>query len=174
MNAAIAKPAPHPLPHDFNFLHGHWCVHNRRLLRRLVGCSDWQDFTATAMCEPILGGMGNRDEHETDDFVDTHFIGMSLRLFNPSTRQWSIWWADNRRGVLEPPVHGAFTGGVGTFLGDDVHAGRPVRVRFIWDARDLAHPRWEQAFSADSGASWETNWVMMFSRIDTDSARAVR
>lgn len=166
MSAATAKPAPHPLPHDFDFEFGRWRVRNERLESRLTGSDEWECFDATSECHPILGGMGNREEMTTDDLGDTRFIGTALRLFNPSTRRWSIWWADNWRGVLEPPVHGTFERGVGTFHGDDVHDGRPVRVRFIWDARDPGRPRWEQAFSTDAGASWETNWVMAFTRVD--------
>ncbi|MGH8192002.1 MAG: hypothetical protein ACREP2_11200 [Rhodanobacteraceae bacterium] len=174
MNAAPAKAMPHPLPHDFDFEFGRWRVRNQRLKSRLTGSGEWEYFDAMNECHPILGGMGNREEMVTDDLGDTRFIGTALRLFNASMRQWSIWWADNRRGVLEPPVHGAFADGVGTFHGDDVHDGRPVRVRFIWDARDPARPRWEQAFSPDTGVTWETNWVMTFSRIAAGDTGGVR
>jgi hypothetical protein len=165
MNTASAKPMLHPVPRDFDFEFGRWRVHNERLKSRLAGCREWERFEAAGECHPILGGMGNREELVTDEFGDTRFIGTALRLFDPSAREWSIWWADNRRGVLEPPVHGAFADGIGTFHGDDMHAGRAVRVRFVWDARDAARPRWEQAFSADAGATWETNWVMVFTRL---------
>lgn len=111
--------------------------------------------------------MGNREELVTDDLGDTRFIGTALRLFNPETREWSIWWADNHRGVLDPPVTGSFIEGIGTFYGRDRHGDIPVLVRFIWDAREAAHPRWEQAFSPDDGATWETNWKMTFERDDT-------
>lgn len=172
MNAIAGKPPPHPVPHDFDFEFGRWRVHNERLKSRLSGCREWEHFEAANECHPILGGMGNREEMVTDDLGDTRFIGTALRLFNPATRQWSIWWADNRRGVLEPPVRGTFAHGIGTFYGDDEHEGRLVRVRFIWDAREPARPHWEQAFSTDDGATWETNWVMRFTRLAAPSGEA--
>jgi hypothetical protein len=155
---------PHPVPTDFDFEFGRWRVHHQRLQARLTGCQEWDRFDAVGECHPILGGMGNREEMFTDELGDTRYIGTALRLFNPAEKRWSIWWADNQRGVLEPPVHGTFANGVGTFHGDDVHQGRPVRVRFIWDTRDATRPRWEQAFSLDAGAQWETNWSMAFER----------
>ena len=57
----------------------------------------------------------------------------------------------------------SFADGVGMFEGADTHQGRPVRVRFIWSQTDAPEPRWEQAFSADGGQNWETNWVMELS-----------
>jgi hypothetical protein len=51
---------------------------------------------------------------------------------------------------------------VGTFLAEDSLDGTPILVRFVWDARATS-PTWEQAFSADRGATWETNWRMTFS-----------
>jgi hypothetical protein len=91
---------------------------------------------------------------------------MSLRFFDPKTRRWSIYWADSRRsGLLDPPVIGGFEGGVGIFEGDDTFEGTPIRVRFTWSRTDTPSPRWEQAFSADGGKTWETNWIADFTRV---------
>ena len=88
---------------------------------------------------------------------------MSFRFFDPDTGSWSIYWADSRRpGLLDPPVIGSFSDGVGVFEGDDTFEGRPIRVRFIWSGVETPTPRWEQAFSDDGGRAWETNWVMEF------------
>ena len=88
---------------------------------------------------------------------------MSFRFFDPETRRWSIYWADSRRrGVLDPPVFGGFSGDVGVFEGDDTFEGRPILVRFTWSGVDTPTPRWEQAFSDDGGTTWETNWIMDF------------
>jgi hypothetical protein len=35
-------------------------------------------------------------------------------------------------------------------------------VRFVWSQIYTPEPRWEQAFSADGGQTWETNWIMEF------------
>lgn len=159
------SPQPRPEPcHDFDFLHGHWRVHNRRLRDRLVGCTDWDSFDGTQVCRPILGGFGNEDELVTDAAGEDRFIGMTIRLFDPREREWSIYWVDNRSVQLQPPVRGRFEQGIGTFHGRDTHAGRPVLVRFIWTPITEDRARWEQAFSLDEGANWETNWIMEFER----------
>ncbi len=148
--------------HDFDFWMGRWNVHNRRLRERLKGSTTWDEFEATCVARPLAGGLGNEDEYRTD--FAGGFVGLAFRIFNPSTRQWSIYWADSRTGALEPPVVGSFTGGTGVFEGADTFEGRPIRVRFIWSRADTASPRWEQAFSADGGRTWETNWVMEMTR----------
>ena len=145
--------------HGFDFLHGRWRVAHRRLRERLVGSQEWDAYEAVAVCIPILDGLGNVDEFRSAEGP----IGASLRFFDLATQLWSIWWVSSRDGLLGPPVTGGFEHGVGTFLGPDAHDGRPVLVRFIWQD-DASKPRWEQAFSTDAGATWETNWVMEFSR----------
>ncbi len=148
---------------DFDFWMGSWTVHNRRLRERLAGCEEWDEFDSTVVARPLLDGMGNEDEFRTD--FDGGFVGMSLRFFDPRTRQWWIYWADTRRcGRLDPPVVGAFEGDVGVFEGEDTFDGRPILVRFVWSGVTTETPRWEQAFSEDGGETWETNWIMDFTR----------
>ena len=146
---------------DFDFLPGEWTIQNRRLRKRLAGSDELEEFEATSVARHILGGCGNEDEFRTDH--DGGFVGMSFRFFDPASRQWSIYWADSRRpGILDPPLFGSFSGHTGVFHGDDTFEDRPVRVRFIWSGVATPTPRWEQAFSDDSGETWETNWVMDF------------
>lgn len=147
---------------DFDFLLGDWIVRNRRLRERLTGCTEWLEFTARSSERRILNGLGVEEEYRTEFWPG--FVGMALRLYNPQTRLWSIYWADSIRGVMEAPVVGAFSGDNGVFEGSDVVNGRPIRVRFVWSDTGTDTPRWEQAFSADDGRSWETNWLMDFAR----------
>lgn len=148
---------------DFDFFMGRWKVRNRYLRERLRGSTDWEEFEARSVARPLLGGLGNEDEFRTD--FEGGFIGMSFRFFDPEAERWSIYWADSRRpGVLDPPVFGGFENGAGVFEGTDVLDGTPVAVRFTWTDVDTPAPRWEQAFSADGGETWETNWVMEFAR----------
>jgi hypothetical protein len=121
--------------------------------------------------KPVLGGMGNMDEN-TGELWRPGWIGMSFRLFDPQTQQWSIYWATNRGGVLQPPVVGAFSGDAGIFEGPDEFEGKPIIVRYTWSRVTTQTPRWEQAFSVDNGKTWETNWIMDFRRADPTPAKA--
>ena len=150
--------------HDFDFLPGRWTIHNRRLVRRLQACTDWQEFEATQEARPILGGLGNIDSFSCTFPDGKPLEGMTLRLFDPKTKQWSIYWADSRGCQLQPPVVGRFTAGRGEFFGDDVLEGKPIRVVFHWTVVDSQTARWDQAFSADGGKTWETNWYMEMKR----------
>jgi hypothetical protein len=149
--------------HDFDFFYGRWRIHNQRLRERLLDCTEWDTFEATCDCKPLLDGFGNIDEFRTDYWPN--FVGMSLRLFSPQTQQWSIYWVDTRQVVLQPPVVGGFTNGVGIFDGPDQLRGQPVIVRFTWSHITPTAARWQQAFSPDNGQTWETNWIMTFTRI---------
>jgi len=150
---------------DFDFWHGRWVVRNRRLRHRLAGSDAWETFGARVTARPVLDGFGNEDEFQTEH--DGGFVGMSFRFFDPTTRRWSIYWADSRRpGSLDPPVVGGFEGDEGLFEGDDTFHGRPIRVRFTWSEITTPTPRWEQAFSDDGGGTWKTNWIMDFERAE--------
>ena len=150
---------------DFDFFHGAWDIVNERLVSRLTGSSEWERFDAGGTCWPILGGLGNVDTFQPRGGRWQGFEGASLRLFNPASGLWSIYWMDTVACALFPAVHGHFTDGVGEFYGDDVEQGTPVRVRFRWSEISATGARWEQAFSTDDGATWETNWVMVFTRV---------
>jgi hypothetical protein len=147
---------------DFDFWIGTWRIHNRRLRERLKGSTTWDEFEATSVARPILGGVGNEDEFRTD--FSGGFVGMSFRFYERARKRWAIYWADSREGVLDPPVFGSFTGDQGLFEGTDAFEGRPIRVRFLWSRVTTPTPRWEQAFSEDGGKTWETNWVMDMTR----------
>lgn len=147
--------------HDFDFLFGDWHVEHQRRRTRLSGPDAWDRFSGEMSCRPILDGLGNADEFSVPEQGP---IGATLRLFDLEARRWSIHWSSRSTGRLEPPLYGTFEGGVGLFYGDDVHAGRPIRVRFIWEALAPDSARWQQAFSPDGGSTWETNWFMVMTR----------
>jgi hypothetical protein len=151
--------------HDFDFWIGRWQQRNRRLRERLAGCEEWDEFDSTSVAWPTLDGLGNVDEFRTD--YAGGYVGMSIRLFDPATRTWSIYWADSRfPGPLEQPVVGSFSDGVGVFGCDDTFNGRPIVVRFTWSQTTSPTVRWEQAFSADGGVTWETNHITESARVE--------
>lgn len=173
----MTSPARHTgallgTPHDFDFLTGSWRVTHRRLRHRWVGSDDWDEFEGSSWCEPRLGGLANVDQV---DCPSRGFSGLTLRVFEPSTSQWSIWWVNSSAGRLEPPVVGGFGGAagpgtIGHFEGPDTDDDRPITVRFTWSVIDADRARWQQAFSSD-GSTWETNWTMDFVRHEVEPGR---
>ncbi len=153
--------------HDFDFLFGRWTIHNRKLIKPLEpGSTEWVEFRAEAEARPILGGLGNIDSFITADMPGRGaYEGATLRLFDPQTDVWRIWWASTGMpGRLDPPLEGGFVDGHGVFFCDDVVDGQPIKVRFDWTPGE-ASARWEQAFSFDDGQTWESNWIMSFTRV---------
>lgn len=154
--------------HDFDFFFGAWRQVNRKRVRPLVkGDPEWIEFESKSEARPIVGGLGNVDTFEAPRFPGRPgFEGFSLRLFEPETGLWRIWWASTAgHGRLDPPVVGRFRHGVGLFECDDVIEGVRVRVRFTWKGITDSSATWEQAFSVDDGETWDTNWITVSSRV---------
>jgi NIPSNAP len=150
--------------HDFDFLFGSWNIHNRILNGRLRHSTEWIDFDARSQVEPLLDGFGHLDRYSAVR-DGSPFEGITLRLFDPATGEWSIHWADTARArTLLPPMVGRFTAGVGEFHGDEMVDGKKVMCRFLWTRPTTTSAQWEQAFSEDGGKTWETNWIMTFTR----------
>jgi hypothetical protein len=149
---------------DFDFIIGDWRVRHRRLNSRLTGCTGWTEFPGTSSTRKILGGLGNVEDNLLM-FPDGEVKAAAFRSFDAASGKWAIWWLDGRAPHhLDVPVVGSFSGPVGTFFADDSLGERPIIIRFIWHANPGGNPGWEQAFSADGGKTWETNWVMEFVR----------
>ena len=149
---------------DFDFLFGAWSVRHRRLKERLKNSSAWEEFAGTSETRPILEGSGNIEDHLIE-FPDGHYRAAALRSHDAVSNSWAIWWLDARHPhVMDTPVVGGFEDGVGTFLADGTFENVPVKVRFVWSDIQKNTCHWQQAFSADGGRTWETNWEMQFAR----------
>jgi hypothetical protein len=150
--------------HDFDFFVGSWTVHHRRLKKRLAANDDWEEFEGSTACQSLLGGMVNLNESVAQRAGGVT-RGLGLRAFDARTGVWADWSLSGGDPLnLGEPGLGRFENGVGTFLSNEVFEGRPIKVRgqFRSLSPDLA--QWEQAFSPDGGVTWETNWVMRYSR----------
>lgn len=156
-------PSPTSFKSDFDFFFGEWKIHNRKLKSRLTNCDEWLEFESKCECRPILNGFGNVDKF-TAELESGPFEAITLRLFNPKTRLWSIYWADSNVVVLDVPQIGSFDGDTGEFLARDTWQGTPVIVKFLWDKTNPEILDWSQAFSADEGKTWEWNWYMTLTR----------
>jgi hypothetical protein len=148
---------------DFDFLIGTWKMHNRRLRERLKGCTAWDEFDGTLVVRSLWGGRANVDEYEADAPFG-HIQALTLRLYDPRARQWSLHWSTSDRGRLDTPMVGAFADGRGEFYDQEMFEGRSIYARFVWSDITPTSCRWSQAFSADGGKTWETNWVVDFTR----------
>jgi hypothetical protein len=146
----------------FDFLRGDWRVRHR-YLRVGDNPREWLDADGTANYRDLMGNRANVEEH-TINVPDGAYRALALRSYDPKASLWSLWWLDGRspHDPLDPPVQGRFENGVGTFHGDTTVNGKPMRVRFVWSEITSASARWEQAYSADAGKTWETNWIMEF------------
>lgn len=147
--------------HDFDYAVGTWKFHLKRLKKRLVGSTEWAELDGTTDCRKIMDGRGEVEEMNVESADKSlHIQGLAVRLYNPQSHQWSIYWANAGDGVMEQnPMVGQFTNGRGEFYNQQMFEGRSVYARFTWTGVTTNTPHFEQAFSADGGKTWETNWI---------------
>ena len=150
--------------HDFDFEIGTWKTHVRRLLHPLTGSTTWVEMEGVTTVKKVWGGRANLVELEADG-PGGHFEGLSLRLYNPDTHQWSLNFASSSVGTMTPPTIGEFKNGHGEFYSHETLNGRPILVRFVISDITPTSCRFEQAFSADEGKTWEVNWIATDTRI---------
>ena len=148
---------------DFDYLEGNWNIRNRTLKEQLAGSDEWNEFDATQEFRLILLGLGNFDIFHTE-FDGNPFEGLTVRLFDPQTRLWTIYWADSNAVKRDGGKVGSFDGDMGEFFGREVVGGKDVIVKFHWDKRNPKAPIYSRAFTADAGRTWEWNWYSNFSR----------
>ncbi|HEX9035948.1 MAG TPA: hypothetical protein VF808_03065 [Ktedonobacterales bacterium] len=148
---------------DFDFLIGQWDQRHHMLREALAGCAEWNEFPATLDVRRAMGDLGNVDE-TVMQAPQGEERALTVRLFEPATRLWRIYWADAETGAMDGPMTGRFTNGVGLFYRHELYRDIPVIRRFRWTSEGPDVCRWIQAFSPDGGATWETNWEVDFTR----------
>ena len=144
--------------HDFDFEVGHWATHVKRLQHPLSGSQSWVEYDGTTNVQNVLNGKGVLLELVMDGPAG-HFEGLSLRLYNPESHQWSLNFANAASGVLSTPTIGEFKDGRGEFYDRETLSGRAILVRFVISGISKNSVHFEQAFSDDGGKTWETNWI---------------
>jgi hypothetical protein len=97
----------------------------------------WKCATAA---QPILGGLSPVDRIWSDKgSADGQWERFTLSQFDPADRVWRIWSASTRApGRLGPPLAGRF-------------AVRPLGTGVL----------------TDDGNTWQTNWIMEFTRVES-------
>jgi hypothetical protein len=172
-NLDVAKTTIQPTPaerdgqHDFDFEVGTWKIHLKRLDHRLTGSTTWIEFDGTSVTRKIWGGRADLEEFETDSPASGHIEGLTLRLYDPQTHQWSLYWATSKSGAMGTPTIGEFKNGRGEFFDTEPSGpnGRAILVRFVWSDITPNSAHFEQSFSDDGGKTWEVNWITDQTRV---------
>jgi hypothetical protein len=151
----------HDGQHDFDFLLGSWKIHLKRMVQPLSGSHEWVEFDGTVVCKKVWDGKGEIEEFSVDaPDKNIHILGLALRLYNPASHQWSIYWANAAKGAIGgPPVVGEFKDGHGEFYDQEEINGRVIFTRYAWSRINTPTPHFEQAYSDDGGQTWEVNWI---------------
>jgi hypothetical protein len=150
--------------HDFDFEIGTWKIHLKKLVHPLTGSTTWVEFDGTSVTRKAWDGRADVEEFETDGAAG-HIEGMTVRLYNPQSHQWSLYWANAKDGTFLTPLIGGFKDGRGEFYDQELYEGKSIYNRFIWSEITPNSAHFEQSFSTDGGKTWETNWI-------TDQTRA--
>jgi len=157
--------------HDFDPLLGTWKYHLKRRLHPLTGSNEWVEFEGTGVCRKIFDG-AQIDQGEWNG-PNGRIVGLTLRVYNPQSHQWRLYWDNQKVGVLDPPQVGEFKDGVGEFYAQDTINGKTILIRFHWTNLTTT-PHFEQSFSDDGGKSWEVNWITDQTRVKDGSENAAK
>jgi hypothetical protein len=168
LSPASPETTAHDGQHDFDFEIGSWKIHLSRLKDRLAGSTEWVEFDGTSVTRKVWNGRADLEEFETDSQTG-HIEGLTLRLYNPQSHQWRLYWANSADGILDPPMIGEFKNGIGGFFDQQLWKGRAVFVRFLWSNTMTSTPHFEQSFSDDGGKTWEVNWITNQTRVSDET-----
>lgn len=149
---------------DFDFEIGTWKTHLRRLIRPLTGSTTWAEYDGTTVVRTVWNGRANLVELEVDGAAG-HIEALSLRLYIPQSRQWSLNFANSAAGTMATPTIGEFRNGRGEFYDQEPLNRRATLVRFLILPVSADTIRFEQSFSDDGGKTWELNWVAVDTRV---------
>jgi hypothetical protein len=166
--ATAAHEAIRDGQHDFDFEIGTWRTHLKRLVHPLTGSTTWVECNGTTVVRKVWGGKANLVELEAD-CPQGHFEGLSLRLYDPQSHQWSLNFSNVNDGTLSQPTIGEFKNGRGEFYDQEPLNGRAILVRFVILETSPNTCRFEQSFSNDGGKTWELNWIATDTRVADQS-----
>jgi hypothetical protein len=150
--------------HDFDFEIGNWKTSLKRLQHPLTGSATWVEYTGTSNVTKVWGGRANLVELDVTGPAG-HIEALSLRIYNPDARQWSLNFSSVRSGTMAQPTIGEFKNGCGEFIDQETYNNRAILVKFIITQVSPDECHFEQSFSDDNGKTWEMNWVATDTRI---------
>jgi hypothetical protein len=167
-----AQQAERDGQHDFDFELGSWKIHLKRLQHPLTGSTSWVEFDGTSVTRKVWDGRSQIEEFEVDSPTG-HIEGLTLRLYNTETHQWSLYWANSKQGsIAGPPNVGEFKNGRGEFFCMDTYNGKVILIRYLWSDITPNSAHFEQSFSTDGGKTWEVNWITDQARVSDQADKA--
>jgi hypothetical protein len=156
--------------HDFDFEAGSWKIHLKRMVHPLTGSHTWIEFDGTSVTRKLWDG-AQLEQFKTDG-PSGHVEGLTLRLYDPESHRWSLYWANQKTGALSlPATVGEFKNGRGEFYDQEMWQGKPILVRYAWSEITPNSAHFEQAFSDDWGKTWEVNWITDQTRVSDAVAK---
>lgn len=161
---AADTPAQRDGQHDFDWEIGAWKTHLKRLQRPLTGSTSWVEYEGSTVVRKVWDGRANMVELDVKGSAGS-IEALSLRLYNPESRQWSLNFANSRVGTMAVPAVGEFKNGRGEFYNQDTLNGRSIFVKFIIECQTADVCKFEQSFSGDGGKTWELNWIATDTRV---------
>ncbi len=144
--------------HDFDWELGTWKTSLKRLQNPLSSSSNWLEYEGTTVVTKVWNGRANLVELDVTG-PSGSIEALSLRLYNPDARQWSLNFSSSRSGTFSPPSIGEFRDGRGEFMSQEYYNGRAILVRFIITPITPDSARFVQSYSDDGGKTWEDNWI---------------
>jgi hypothetical protein len=150
--------------HDFDFAVGRWKTHLSRLQHSLAGSTTWVEYEGSSVVRKVWNGRANLEEFEAQGPAG-HIEGLTLRLYNPESRQWNQSWSTSNDGTISQPMIGGFKNGRGEFFDQEAFQGRMIYVRWVWSDITPTSCRFEQSVSSDGGKTWEVNWINIYTRV---------
>ena len=153
-SGADARPVPTDGAHDFDFDLGVWKTHIVRRLHPLSGSDETMALNGTVTVRALWGGRAQVEEIEADG-PRGHWEGMTVFLYDPQARQWSMNFANSAAGRFATPMIGSFENGRGVLVGPDTLDGRAVLVRAVWSDFTPTTHQYQESYSADGGRTWE-------------------
>lgn len=143
--------------HDFDWDMGLWKTHQKRRLNPLSGSNTWVEYQGTDAVHRIWDG-ANSGTIEADGTAG-HLEIFTIRLYDVTAHQWSIYFATPGGGMSQPAV-GEFINGRADFYDHEMYKGKYILLRFSVSDITPNSCHFEQAFSEDGGKTWEINFIV--------------
>jgi hypothetical protein len=152
---------------QFDFWIGTWDI-RQSILRR---DGSWLSLPARTSVRPALDGCALVEQWEGEVMFFWEGMteprrrsGLSVRAYDPETKQWYIHWMDTGATRFGPPFIGGFIDGRGQFVRETEAPDGKRLDRITFQDVTESSLDWELAVSADGGSSWQPVWRMRMER----------